>query len=149
MSLTFERWSGLMHEADLLGLTFGENRCDLRNSKVIDIIRERQSYGVEAGVTDPQAEPEEAVQEYGVKPTPFDDLPRADAIVADVAHSEFCSAVRRGHGQGARQGWRVHRREGEFRPGCPACSWSSRLAALKRGYLDRGTSPRDARLVPA
>ncbi|MDN3545600.1 UDP binding domain-containing protein, partial [Kinneretia asaccharophila] len=64
---------------------------DLRNSKVIDIIRELQSYGVEVFVTDPQAESEEAEHEYGVKLVAWDDLPRADAIVAAVAHREFAA----------------------------------------------------------
>jgi UDP-N-acetyl-D-glucosamine/UDP-N-acetyl-D-galactosamine dehydrogenase len=74
---------------NVLGLTFKENCGDLRNSKVIDIIRELQSYGVEVHVTDPQATSEEAVHEYGVALTPWAELPRADAIVAAVAHREF------------------------------------------------------------
>jgi UDP-N-acetyl-D-galactosamine dehydrogenase len=73
----------------VLGLTFKENCGDLRNSKVIDIIRELQSYGVEVLVTDPQADPEEAMHEYGVRLVPWADLPRGDAIVAAVAHREF------------------------------------------------------------
>lgn len=76
-------------KVNVLGLTFKENCGDLRNSKVIDIIRELQSYGVEVFVTDPQAESEEAEHEYGVKLVAWDDLPRADAIVAAVAHREF------------------------------------------------------------
>jgi len=76
-------------KVNVLGLTFKENCGDLRNSKVIDIIRELHSYGVEVLVTDPTADPEEAVHEYGVKLTPFEELPRADAIVAAVAHREY------------------------------------------------------------
>ena len=74
---------------NILGLTFKENCGDLRNSKVIDIINELKSYGVEIFVTDPQAEAEEAMHEYGVRLLPWDDLPRADAIVAAVAHKEY------------------------------------------------------------
>ena len=74
---------------NVLGLTFKENCGDLRNSKVIDIIRELQSYGVEVHVTDPTADPEEAAHEYGVKLVPWDQLPRADAIVAAVAHHQY------------------------------------------------------------
>ncbi|MDE2367620.1 MAG: nucleotide sugar dehydrogenase [Burkholderiales bacterium] len=74
---------------NMLGLTFKENCGDLRNSKVIDIIHELQSYGVDVHVTDPQAEPEEAMHEYGVRLERWEDLPRADAIVAAVAHREF------------------------------------------------------------
>jgi UDP-N-acetyl-D-glucosamine/UDP-N-acetyl-D-galactosamine dehydrogenase len=74
---------------NVLGLTFKENCGDLRNSKVIDIIRELQSYGVEVFVTDPQAESDEAMHEYGVKLTAWSELPQADAIVAAVSHREF------------------------------------------------------------
>ncbi len=73
----------------VLGLTFKENCGDLRNSKVIDIIRELESYGVDIFVTDPQAEAEEAMHEYGVRLLPWDQLPKADAIVAAVSHREF------------------------------------------------------------
>ena len=74
---------------NVLGLTFKENCGDLRNSKVIDIINELKSYGVEVFVTDPQAEPDEAMHEYGVHLHSWDDMPRADAIVAAVAHREY------------------------------------------------------------
>lgn len=73
----------------MLGLTFKENCADLRNSKVIDIIRELQSYGIDVTVTDAWADPEEALREYGVKLTPRDELPRAYALVAAVAHKEY------------------------------------------------------------
>ncbi len=74
---------------NVLGLTFKENCGDLRNSKVIDIIHELQSYGVEVHVTDAQADAAEAMHEYGVKLVPWQELPRADAIVAAVAHREY------------------------------------------------------------
>jgi UDP-N-acetyl-D-galactosamine dehydrogenase len=75
----------------VLGLTFKENCADLRNSKVVDIIGELQSYGAEVFVHDPQADPEEAMGEYGVRLVGWDDLPRADAIVAAVAHTEYAA----------------------------------------------------------
>ena len=78
-------------KVSVLGLTFKENCGDLRNSKVIDIIKELQSYGVDVHVTDPAADPEEAMHEYGVKLEAFDDLPRADALVAAVARREYKS----------------------------------------------------------
>ena len=78
-------------KVNVLGLTFKENCGDLRNSKVIDIINELKSYGVEVFVTDPQAESDEAVHEYGVPLLSWDDMPRADAIVAAVAHREFAA----------------------------------------------------------
>ena len=74
---------------NVLGLTFKEDCADLRNSKVVDIIRELESYGVEVHVHDPEADPEEARHEYGVRLLAWDDLPRADAVVAAVAHRGF------------------------------------------------------------
>jgi UDP-N-acetyl-D-galactosamine dehydrogenase len=76
-------------KVNVLGLTFKEDCGDLRNSKVIDIIRELESYGVEVWVTDPAAAADEAMHEYGVQLHRFEDLPRADAIVAAVAHREY------------------------------------------------------------
>lgn len=73
----------------VLGLTFKENCPDTRNTKVIDIIRELQEYGVEVQVTDPMADPAEAHHEYGLKLTPFEDLRHADAVVLAVAHGTF------------------------------------------------------------
>jgi UDP-N-acetyl-D-glucosamine/UDP-N-acetyl-D-galactosamine dehydrogenase len=78
-------------KVNVLGLTFKENCGDLRNSKVIDIIRELQTYGVEVFVTDPQAESAEAEHEYGVPLHSWDALPKADALVAAVAHDEYLS----------------------------------------------------------
>ncbi len=74
---------------NVLGLTFKENCADLRNSKVVDIIHELRSYGVEVFCHDPEADPEEAMHEYGVRLLSWDDLPRADAVVVAVAHKRF------------------------------------------------------------
>jgi UDP-N-acetyl-D-galactosamine dehydrogenase len=76
-------------KVNVLGLTFKENCGDLRNSKVIDIIRELKTYGVDVHVTDPTADPEEAMHEYGVELVRWDALPVADAMVAAVAHREY------------------------------------------------------------
>ena len=73
----------------VLGLTFKENCPDLRNSKVIDIIRELQDYGVNVQVCDPMADPAEAVHEYGVQLVPVSELKPAAAVVAAVAHRQF------------------------------------------------------------
>ncbi|HWH84413.1 MAG TPA: nucleotide sugar dehydrogenase [Burkholderiaceae bacterium] len=73
----------------VLGLTFKEDCADLRNSKVIDIVEELRSYGVEVFVHDPQADPAEALREHGVRLWSWDDLPRAEAIVAAVAHRQY------------------------------------------------------------
>ena len=73
----------------VLGLTFKEDCPDLRNSRVIDVIRELRSYGARVIVHEPVADAEEALHEYGVELTHWDDLPPAAAIVAAVAHKEF------------------------------------------------------------
>jgi len=73
----------------VLGLTFKENCPDLRNSRVIDIIRELASYGVDVSVHDPLADAAEAMHEYGVELKAWDDLPRADAVVLAVAHDAY------------------------------------------------------------
>jgi UDP-N-acetyl-D-galactosamine dehydrogenase len=74
----------------VLGLTFKENCPDLRNSKVADLVRELQEYGCAVSVHDPIAEPAEAVHEYGITLTSWDQLPNdVDAIVAAVAHSDY------------------------------------------------------------
>jgi UDP-N-acetyl-D-galactosamine dehydrogenase len=75
----------------VLGLTFKEDCGDLRNSKVIDVIRELESYGVTVHVHDPVASAEEAEHEYGVHLVPWLHLPRANAIVAAVAHRAFAA----------------------------------------------------------
>ena len=75
----------------VLGLTFKEDCPDLRNSRVIDVVRELQSYGANVIVHEPVADAAEAQHEYGVSLTDWDDLPPAAAIVAAVAHKEFRS----------------------------------------------------------
>lgn len=74
---------------NVLGLTFKENCADLRNSKVGDVINELKSFGVQVFVHDPYADQAEALHEYGVELVQWDALPRADAIVAAVSHSEL------------------------------------------------------------
>ena len=73
----------------VLGLTFKEDCPDLRNSRVIDVIRELESYGAEVHVHDPVADPAEAMHEYGVQLETWEDLPQAAAIVGAVAHRPF------------------------------------------------------------
>jgi len=73
----------------VLGLTFKEDCPDLRNSRVIDVIRELESYGVDVHVHDPIADSEEAVHEYGVTLKTWDELPQSHALIAAVAHREF------------------------------------------------------------
>lgn len=74
---------------NILGLTFKENCADLRNTKVADMVRELQSYGVQTHVHDPWAEADEALHEYGIRLEPRNTLKPADALVVAVAHREF------------------------------------------------------------
>jgi UDP-N-acetyl-D-galactosamine dehydrogenase len=75
----------------VLGLTFKENCPDLRNSRVIDVIRELASYGCHVHVHDPVADAAEAKHEYGVSLVTWESLPRCVALVAAVAHGEFAA----------------------------------------------------------
>jgi UDP-N-acetyl-D-glucosamine/UDP-N-acetyl-D-galactosamine dehydrogenase len=73
----------------VLGLTFKENCPDLRNSRVIDVIEELRSFGVDVVVHDPVADAEEAWRQYRVQLTAWDALPRADALIIAVGHSHY------------------------------------------------------------
>ena len=74
----------------VLGLTFKENCSDLRNSQAADVVKELQDFGCEVHVHDPQAEPEQALHEYGITLSEWGQLPQnADAIVAAVSHDEY------------------------------------------------------------
>src|SRR5262245_61841059 len=74
---------------NVLGLTFKEDVPDLRNSKVIDVINELKSFGIAVHVHDPVPAPREANHEYGIDLVPWEALPRADGIIAAVAHKQF------------------------------------------------------------
>jgi UDP-N-acetyl-D-galactosamine dehydrogenase len=74
---------------NVLGLTFKENVPDIRNSKVMDIVRELHEFGVETYVHDPLAAPEDALREYGLRLTDWDSLPAADATILAVAHDSL------------------------------------------------------------
>lgn len=75
----------------VLGLTFKEDCPDLRNSRVIDVIRELQSYGANVVVHDPVAEASEAHHEYGVDLVDWESLPKAAAMVVAVNHKQYKS----------------------------------------------------------
>ncbi len=73
----------------VLGLTFKEDVPDLRNTRIIDIVRELEEYGVQVQVTDPLAEPDEAVAEYGIRVLSEEELQPAEGVVAAVAHMPY------------------------------------------------------------
>ena len=74
---------------NVLGLTFKENCADIRNSKVVDVLRELAEYGVQTFVHDPYADPEAAWNEYGVRLCAWERLPKADALILAVPHRAF------------------------------------------------------------
>ncbi len=73
----------------ILGLTFKENCPDTRNSKVDNIIKRLNTYGIEPVVVDPWASEQDAMHEYGVKLTKIEDVKDADCVIVAVAHNEF------------------------------------------------------------
>lgn len=76
----------------VLGLTFKENCPDIRNSKVIDIIREFQEFGIRVVATDPYADPQELAHEYpGVDIGTIDASAPVDALIVAVAHNEYAT----------------------------------------------------------
>ncbi len=74
----------------ILGFTFKENCPDTRNTKVIDIVRELQEYGIDPLIHDPQADRAEAEKLYGVKLSNRNEIKDMDAVILAVAHEEFC-----------------------------------------------------------
>lgn len=75
----------------IFGLTFKENCPDTRNSKVNDVIKRLNEFGIEPIVVDPWASAEDAMREYGVKLTPVEEVKNVDCIIVAVAHNEFVS----------------------------------------------------------
>ncbi len=73
----------------VMGLTFKENCPDLRNTRVVDIVRELGEYDVQADVYDPWVSAEEAQHEYGINPVQQPEAGAYDAIIVAVAHQEF------------------------------------------------------------
>ena len=73
----------------VMGLAFKENCPDLRNSKVIDVIRELRDYNAQVDVYDPWIDRKEALHEYGVKPLAALGKTRYDAVIMAVGHKQF------------------------------------------------------------
>lgn len=73
----------------ILGLTFKENCSDIRNSKVSDLVKELCDYGSEIFVHDPLADAKEALKEYDIKLSQWDQIPQVDAIIYAVPHNEY------------------------------------------------------------
>ena len=73
----------------VLGLTFKENVPDIRNTRVVDIVRELESYGIAVSVSDPLADPAEVAHEHGFDLVPLHALEPADAVILAVAHTAY------------------------------------------------------------
>ncbi|WP_158047597.1 nucleotide sugar dehydrogenase [Skermanella pratensis] len=110
----------------VLGLTFKENVPDIRNTRVVDILRELESFGVSVALHDPLADPAEARHEYGIDLLPLEDLPPADAVILAVPHAGYMAA-----------GW----------PGIARLLEGGRgLAVDVKSCLDRAAAPEGIRL---
>lgn len=73
----------------ILGLTFKENCPDIRNSKVMDIIKHLRTYGIEPKIIDPWVKSTEAELEYGIKLFSINEIKSADCVIVAVAHRQF------------------------------------------------------------
>lgn len=105
----------------ILGFTFKEDVPDLRNTKVVDVVRELESFGVHVQIYDPVADADEALHEYGLTLTPRADLQPAEAVIMAVSHAEFRA-----------EGWALP--QGLLRDGCG-------MVADVKGVLERATTP--------
>ena len=105
----------------MLGVTFKENVPDVRNSKVVDIVSEIESFGIRVQVTDPEADVAEAAREYGITLVPFEKLEPADAVILAVSHRSFVAG-----------GWPMMTR---------LLRGGTGVAIDVKGVLDRATRP--------
>lgn len=73
----------------ILGLTFKENCPDVRNTKVIDIIKELKEYGIDVVVNDPAASNDEVLHHYGINLSELEAINNVDAVIIAVPHKEY------------------------------------------------------------
>ena len=73
----------------VMGLTFKENCPDLRNTRVVDIIQELESYGINVDIYDPWVDAAEAEREYGLEIKKTPDAKSYDSVIVAVAHDAF------------------------------------------------------------
>jgi UDP-N-acetyl-D-galactosamine dehydrogenase len=73
----------------VMGVTFKENCPDIRNSKIVDLVKELQKWGAEVLVDDPWADPEEVMAEYSIELTPLSSDNKVDSLVVAVGHKEY------------------------------------------------------------
>jgi UDP-N-acetyl-D-glucosamine/UDP-N-acetyl-D-galactosamine dehydrogenase len=75
----------------IFGITFKENCPDVRNTKVVDVIKELEEYGIEVKVVDPLADKDDLWHEYRINPYELNDIKEMDAVIFAVPHEEFKS----------------------------------------------------------
>ncbi len=73
----------------VLGFTFKENCPDVRNTKVVDVVKNLEDYGINVTIYDPWANPEEVKHEYGLETSTKTPFKKYDAVVLAVSHKEF------------------------------------------------------------
>lgn len=73
----------------ILGLTFKENCCDIRNSKVVDVVNRLSEFGIKPRVVDPYASKEDTKRKYGIVLSKLEDIKNVDCVIIAVAHDEF------------------------------------------------------------
>jgi UDP-N-acetyl-D-galactosamine dehydrogenase len=73
----------------MLGITFKENCPDVRNTKIVDVVKALKDYGIQVNIYDPMANPAEVKHEYGLETNVILPIEKFDAIVLGVAHTEF------------------------------------------------------------
>lgn len=73
----------------VMGLTFKENCPDLRNTRIVDILKELDDYSMHVDVFDPWVDPQEAQHEYGITPVKAPEKGAYDAIILAVSHEQF------------------------------------------------------------
>jgi UDP-N-acetyl-D-galactosamine dehydrogenase len=76
----------------VLGVTFKENVPDIRNTRVVDIVRELEDFGITVQLHDPAADSDLLFEEYGLRLSPLEGLEPADALVLAVAHRTYRDA---------------------------------------------------------
>jgi UDP-N-acetyl-D-galactosamine dehydrogenase len=121
------RREGAGRVVTILGLTFKENVPDTRNSRVVDIVRELESFGLRVQVHDPLANPADAKREYGLIITKLHALRPADAVILAVAHDVYVDG-----------GWTIIQE---------LLSGGSGLVFDVKAKLDRGTKPASIELL--
>lgn len=73
----------------ILGFTFKENVPDIRNTRVVDIVKELEEFGVNLQISDPYAVPSEVFQEYGIDLISHEEIKPADAVILAVPHEPY------------------------------------------------------------